>query len=72
MPGTFRVAKPDKVIEYRTSVLPILGFDKRVIKGIFNRLNRPRTKDLELSEVAVIEGFYINIILEACLLKVDI
>jgi hypothetical protein len=71
-PGTFRKARPDEVVECGSSALPILGFGKRVIKGAFDGPRGAGTEDLELSDVAVVEGFHVNIVSEARLLKAGV
>ena len=45
----------------------IIGRGKRVIKNVFNGARGPLTVDLELQEVAVVEGFHVNIVSEALL-----
>lgn len=45
----------------------ILGTTTRVLKEVLNRARRKGTKDLTLTKVIIVEGFYLNIILEACL-----
>ena len=71
-PGTFRPARPDEVVECGSSALPILGFGKRTIKDIFNGPNGAGTEDLVLNNVAVVEGFHVNIVSEARLLKAGV
>jgi hypothetical protein len=36
-----------------------------MLKGVLNRARGKRTEDLTLTKVVVVEGFYVNIILEA-------
>jgi hypothetical protein len=43
-----------------------------VIKNVFNNINSPVIKDLVLEQVAVIKGFYINIISKACLRDAEV
>ena len=43
-----------------------------MIKNTLNRVARLLTKDLILTHIVVIKGFYINIILEAKLLEASI
>ena len=43
-----------------------------MIRGILNRARGPETEDLVLSEVAVMEGFYVNIVSEARLLEAGV
>ena len=65
--GSFVKAKPDKYVEARTSRLPIIGHRKQVLKNVLDRARGLNTKDLVLSNIVVVEGFYVNIVLEACL-----
>jgi hypothetical protein len=43
-----------------------------VIKNTLNRVSRLVTVDLTLKDIVVVEGFYVNIILEACLRKLGV
>ena len=36
-----------------------------MLKGVLNKARRKETKDLTLTKVIVVKGFYVNIILEA-------
>ena len=63
--GSFVKAKPDKYIEARTSSLLIIGRGKRVLKNVLDRARGLNTKDLVLSNIVVVEGFHVNIVLEA-------
>ena len=38
-----------------------------MLKGVLNRARGKEIEDLTLTKVVVVEGFYLNIILEACL-----
>jgi hypothetical protein len=38
-----------------------------VLKGVLNKACRKKTEDLTLTKVIVVEEFYVNIILKACL-----
>ena len=66
---SFRLAKPDKVVKYRSFSLLISRYGKRVLKNLLNSSKGLRTKDLVLYNVIVVKGFFINIVLEACLIK---
>jgi hypothetical protein len=48
--------------------LPIIGQGTQVLKGLLNGARGEGTEDLTLIDVAVIEGFYVNIISKARLL----
>jgi hypothetical protein len=65
--GTFIKAKINNYVEAGITSLPIIRHNTHIIKNVVNRLMRPRTKDLILYNIAVIKGFHINIISEACL-----
>ena len=65
--GSFVKAKPDKYVEAGTSSLMITGHRKQVLKNVLDRARGLNTKDLVLSNVVVVEGFHVNIVLEACL-----
>jgi len=57
-----------KYVEARTIAYIVLRIGTRVLKNILNSTYRPLIEDLILKNVIIIEGFYINIILEARLL----
>jgi hypothetical protein len=48
--------------------LSIFGHDTYILRGIFNRASGNNKRDLVLNNVAIVEGFYINIVFEAKLL----
>ncbi len=68
-PRTFIPVTLDKTVEARLLVLLILGHSTCIIKRALYRVSRPNTTDLILKEVAMVKGFYINIVSEACLLE---
>jgi hypothetical protein len=55
-------------IKAGTLSLPIFSRSTRTFKGIINRAYSEAVKDLILKDIAVIKGFYMNIISEARLL----
>jgi hypothetical protein len=59
-------------VETGLSSLLIIGRGTRVLKGLLNRAHREGTEDLTLINVAIIEGFYINIVSKARLLLLSI
>jgi hypothetical protein len=69
MAGTFRSSGLNNIVEAGTQSIPIVGRRIRLIKGILNRLNSPKTVNLKLLNIVVVEGFYINIVSEALLRK---
>jgi hypothetical protein len=65
--GSFRRADPGDMVECGSSSLPITGYGVRVLKNCLNGPNGPASEDLVLKNVAVIEGFHVNIVSEALL-----
>src|SRR5579859_3663668 len=65
--GSFVKAKPDKCVEVGISSLLITRHRKQVLKNVLDRARGLNTKDLVLSNMVLIEGFHVNIVLEACL-----
>ncbi|KAG6060654.1 hypothetical protein E4U32_003345 [Claviceps aff. humidiphila group G2b] len=61
VPGTFK-ATTDDYLESGTSLISIVGRGKRVMKNIFNGKKGDHTVSLTLSDVAVVEGFHVNIV----------
>jgi len=55
-----RIINLKAIIECGTLRLPIVSHRTRVLKGVFNQGKR----DLVLNNVAIIKGFYINIVSE--------
>jgi hypothetical protein len=72
VPGLFSLARAGQVVKAGLSQLSIIKYRKRVIKGIFDSAKGLGTVDLELSKVVVVDSFYINIVLEAYLLKAGV
>ncbi|KAH8598601.1 hypothetical protein B0O99DRAFT_506280, partial [Bisporella sp. PMI_857] len=64
-PGSFKEATSDECVEAGSSYLPILGRGKRRIKNALAGKRGPNTEDLVLSDVAVVDGFHVNIVSEA-------
>jgi hypothetical protein len=69
MAGTFRSSGPNNIVEAGTQSIPVVSRRIRLIKGILNRLNSPKTVNLKLLNIVVVEGFYTNIVSEALLRK---
>jgi hypothetical protein len=65
--GTFVKERPGRTVEAGSSSLPIIGRGTRTIKSILNGKNGKA--DLILRDVAVVEGFHVNIVSEALLRK---
>jgi len=70
--GSFVKALFNKCIEVRSSSFPILGYNIKVIKKAINGFAGPNIKDLRLSDIIIIKGFYINIVSEARLNKIRV
>jgi hypothetical protein len=70
--GSFVKASFNKCIEAGSLSLLILGRGIKVIKKAINKAIGLNIKDLHLSDIIVIEGFYINIVSEACLNKIGV
>ena len=68
-PRSFRLAKLDKVVEYKSLSLLISSSSKKVLKNLLNGLKGLRTKDLVLYNIIIIKGFFVNVVLKACLIK---
>ena len=62
----------NKCIEAGSSSLLILGCGIKVIKKAINKAASPNIKDLRLSDIIIIKGFYINIVFKACLNKIRV
>ncbi|KAF1935040.1 hypothetical protein EJ02DRAFT_416381, partial [Clathrospora elynae] len=71
-PGTFIKASGITCVEAGTQSFPILGKGTRVLKGVINGARGENTEDLLLKDVAVVEGFHVNIISEARLEQVGV
>jgi hypothetical protein len=65
--GTFVKELPGRTVEAGSSSLPVIGRGTRTIKSILNGKNGK--VDLVLRNVAVVEGFHVNIVSEALLRK---
>jgi hypothetical protein len=70
-PDSFTPVKGLHTVEAGTQAFPITGYGKRVFKG-FVTLRSGRKVDLKLSDVAVVEGFHLNIVSEARLHEVGL
>ena len=61
VPSSFVKSVSDKCVNAGTSQILILGHSKQVLSKVLKELDRARTIDLVLNNVAIIKGFYINI-----------
>jgi hypothetical protein len=69
VPGLFRKLGVADFVDISTQSILIISRGLRVIKNYLAGEKGPNTQDLVLLNVVVIEGFYINIMSEALLLK---
>lgn len=69
VPGTYRRATDGETVEAGTTSFPVSGFGTRVIKSVLLDDFGERCIDLTLENVAVVEGFHLNIVSEARLRK---
>jgi hypothetical protein len=69
---SFIKASYNKCVEAGSLSLPILRRSKRVIKKALNSIASLNLKDLTLSDIIIIKGFYINIISKARLNKAKV
>jgi hypothetical protein len=69
IPGLFRKLGVADFVDIGTQSILIISRGLRVIKNYLVGEKGPNTQDLVLLNIVVIEGFYINIVLEALLLK---
>ena len=70
--GTFYKASDSNIVYTSTTLFPIDRYSRYIIYKVFDSKNRSNTEDLILKDIALIKGFYINIILEARLRKARI
>ncbi|AEO63074.1 uncharacterized protein THITE_109000, partial [Thermothielavioides terrestris NRRL 8126] len=63
VPGTF-VKTSGETVEAGTTSFPISGRGKWIIKNVLNGARGPNTEDLVIDNVAVVEGFHVNIVSE--------
>jgi hypothetical protein len=61
-----------EIVESGFSNLPILSYKTCVLKGILNRASNSSKRDLVLNNIAIVKGFYTNIVSKAKLLLVGI
>jgi hypothetical protein len=70
--GSFIKALFNKCVEAGSLSLLILKRDIKVIKKAINKAISLNIKDLRLSNIIIIKGFYINIVSEARLNKIRV
>ncbi|KAI0534434.1 hypothetical protein GGR58DRAFT_505327 [Xylaria digitata] len=71
-PGSLILAEDEECVDVGTTSFPIVGRGKRIIKGAFSGVKGPNTVDLLLENVALVEGFHVNIVSEARLRNKEI
>jgi hypothetical protein len=72
IPGSFIKLKGPEHVEAGLSSLSIIGRGTRVLKGLLDGAYGEGTEDLTLTDVAIVEGFYVNIISKARLLLLGV
>ena len=72
VPSTFVLFKNNNIVQVSSFFLPILKYKEKVLKKVLNSLNSKNTIDLKLKNIAIIKGFYINIILIVLLRAISI
>jgi hypothetical protein len=72
VPGSFVKLKGLEHVEVGLSSLLIISRGTRVLKGLLNRAYREGIEDLTLIDVAIIKGFYVNIVSKARLLLLGV
>jgi hypothetical protein len=70
--GTFIKVIKIEIVKSGFSNLPILSYRTYILKGILNRASNNSKRDLILNNIAIVKGFYTNIISKAKLLLVSI
>lgn len=65
VPGSYVKSTESECVDAGTTSFPISGRGKRVLQNIINGERGPRTENLELENVVVVEGFHVNIVSEA-------
>ena len=70
--GTFYKAGDSNIVYASTTSFLIDGYSRCIMYKVFDSKNGSNTEDLVLEDIALIEGFYINIVLEARLGKARI
>jgi hypothetical protein len=63
--GSFVLARAGECVEAGTTQFPISGRGTRTIKNVINGEKGKKQHNLELKDVAVVEGFHVNIVSEA-------
>jgi hypothetical protein len=66
--GSFVKLLIELIVKVKTFILLIIRRGTRTFKGLFNKRDSKRV-NLVLRDVAVVKGFYINIVLEALFFK---
>jgi hypothetical protein len=66
--STFIKVTKIETVESGSSNLPILSYGTYVLRGILNRASSSSKRDLVLNNIAIIKGFYTNIVSKSKLL----
>jgi hypothetical protein len=70
--GTFVKAIKIEIVESGFSNLLILSYKTYILRGILNRASGSSKRDLVLNNIAIVKGFYTNIVSKAKLLLAGI
>ena len=70
--NTFVKAIKIEIVESGFSNLPILSYRTYILRGILNRVSNSNKRDLILNNIAIVKGFYTNIVSKAKLLLVGV
>jgi hypothetical protein len=70
--GKYDRTTSDNIMEYRTSSIDIIGRGTCIIKNCLYSERGPNTEDLVLTNVVLVPGFHMNIVLEARLRDSDL
>jgi hypothetical protein len=71
-PSTFIKAIKIEIVKSGLGALPILKHRTYILRGILNKASNNSKRDLILKNIAVVKGFYTNIISKAKLLLIGV
>jgi hypothetical protein len=70
--STFVKVIKTETVESGSGNLPILSYRTYILRGILNRASGSSKRDLVLNNIAIVKGFYTNIVSKAKLLLVGV
>ena len=71
-PSTFIKAIKIEIVKSGLGALPILRYRTYILRGILNKASNNSKRDVILKNIAVVKGFYTNIISKAKLLLIGV